>query len=115
MDYLTLNEILECALPQDDVEIPEWGGKVRVRAITSAEMTRCERFATDQRTGKTDGMELQARMVEEGCVEPKLAPGQYKVLLTKEPGILNRIATHIMELSGMGDEDAKEDGDQGEA
>ena len=113
MDYLTLNEILEHALPQEDVEIPEWGGKVRVRAITSAEMTRCERFATNQRTDKIAGMELQARMAEAGCIEPKLAPGQYKALLTKEPGILYRIAQCIMDLSGMGDDE--EDEDQGEA
>lgn len=113
MDYLTLNEILEHALPQDDVEIPEWGGKVKVRALTSAEMTRCERFATNQRTDKTDGMEFQARMVEAGCVEPKLAPGQYKALMGKEPGLLSRIAARIAALSGI--EDEEEDDDQGEA
>lgn len=103
MDYLTLNDIIEHALENTtaDVEMPEWGGMVKVRALSSTEMSRCERQATNPRTEKTDGIELQARMVEVGCVEPKFAPGQYKVLMGKEPGSINRMATRIMELSGI--------------
>ena len=56
-------------------------------------------------------MELQARMVAVGCVEPKFSPGQYKVLMEKAPGPITRIATRIMELSGMSDEEP----DPGEA
>jgi hypothetical protein len=110
--YLSLEEILERALAQDDIEIPEWGGMVRVRAITSGELGRAQRAATNPRNGETDSVKLQALVAEAGLVEPKLTPGQYKALLTKEIGPLSRIGERILELSGL---DNDEDVDQGEA
>ena len=37
MDYLVLSQIMEHALPEADVEIPAWGGRVRVRALSNHE------------------------------------------------------------------------------
>jgi hypothetical protein len=112
--YLSLAEILERALAQDDIEIPEWGGTVRVSAITAAELGRAQRAATNPRNGETDNVKLQALVAERGLVEPKLAPGQYNALLNKEIGPLSKIAERILELSGL-KEDEDLDVDQGEA
>jgi hypothetical protein len=112
MAYLSLAEIVERGLAEDDVEIPEWGGTVRVRAITAAELGRAQRAATNPRNGETNSVKLQACIAERGLVEPKLAPGQYNDLLNKEIGPLTKIAERILELSGLNDD---EDVDQGEA
>lgn len=111
MDYLTLQDIIDHAMPTGDVEVPEWGGKVEVRAITNAELARCQKQSTNTRNGELDGIELNARIAEVGCMQPRFAPGQYKVLMEKEPGPVQRIVERILDLSGTGESEAE----QGEA
>ena len=94
MDYLTLTDIMERTLPTADVDIPEWGGAVQVRAITQAEITRAQRQATD-RNGELIALKLNVLIMEAACVQPKFAPGQYKQLLNKEPGPIARVAAKV--------------------
>ena len=112
MDYLSISDILEHTLPEDDVEVPEWGGTVRVRAVTNAEFARCQRRATG-RNDEINGFKLNVLIVIAGCVEPQLNPGHEIGLMKVEPGPTAHIAEAILDLSGMGDEDA--DDDLGEA
>jgi len=112
MDYLTLSNIIEAALPEDDVELPEWGGMVKVRAITSAELERAKRQAMNRKTGELREVQLTALIVEAGCVQPEFAPGQYKLLMAKPLGPLSKISDRILELSGIIEPEA---GSPGEA
>jgi len=113
MDYLSIADILEHTLPEGDVEVPEWGGTVRVRAVTSAEFARCQRRATG-RNGELNGFKLNALIVIAGCVEPAMNPGLEVGLMKAIPGPLDRISNVILDLSGMGDKEDDDD-DPGEA
>jgi len=100
-------------MPEDDVEVPEWGGVVHVRAISSAELARAQRQATNSR-GVEDGLKAMSLVVVAGCLDPKFVEGRARQLQNKEPGLIHRIGSRILELSGLGDED-EEDDDLGES
>jgi len=104
MAYLSLGDIMEADLPQEEVDVPAWGGTVKVRAITAAELSRAKREATNPRTKEVDNVKLTCLIVEMGCVEPAFAPGQYKALLNRPLGPINRVAERILDLAGIGDE-----------
>lgn len=113
MDYLTLEAILETTLPVDDVELPECGGNVHVRAVTGAEWAKAKRLSTNKRTDALNEIKFATLLVVAGCLEPEFPPASDQQLLRKLPaGVITRIAARIGELSGF-DED--EDDDQGEA
>lgn len=113
MDYLSITDILEHTLPEDDVEVPGWGGTVRVRALTNAEFARCQRHATG-RNDELNGFKLNVLIVIAGCIEPQLNPGHEAGLMKVEPGPTQDIAEAILALSGIGDDEDEED-DLGEA
>ena len=114
MDYLSCAEIMESTLPEADIEIPEWGGTVKVRAITGSECARAKSKATNQRTKDLDEIKFNALLMVAGCVEPEFPPASEEQLMRKiAAGPVARIAARIIELSGLGDQD--EDDDQGEA
>ena len=118
MDFLTIGNIMDAALPRDVVELPEWGGCVEVRAITMAEMARAKRQARDPHTKDIDEIKMMALIVEAGCVQPEIPPGGHKQFMNKEPGPLTRISDRILELSGLAEPDEPEpaeDSKQGEA
>lgn len=99
IDYLTKEAIMATSLPEDDVEVPGWGGKVRVRAITSAELARARRETMVD--GEMDAILTNAAIVVYGCVHPKFPPGYGKVLASrKTPGPIMAISNRILELSG---------------
>lgn len=113
MDYLTLDEILEATMPEDDVELPECKGSVRVRAITGFEWALAKRQATSRKTDVLNEIKFAALLTIAGCIEPEFAPKSEDLLLRKmSAGVITRIAGRIGELSGF-EED--EDDDQGEA
>lgn len=59
MAYLTRNAILQADdLPVEDVEVPEWGGIVRVRGLTGAERDAFEAEIVEQR-GKKISLDMQ--------------------------------------------------------
>jgi len=97
----TLSQILETPLAQGEVEVPEWGGTVKVRAITSAELSRARREATNPRTKDVDSITLACAIVGIGCVEPEFMPGQYKALLNVPFGPIERVSNAILDLTGL--------------
>ncbi len=111
MDFVTLEDVLDRALPGNEVEVPEWGGKVEVRAITSSELDRVQRLAT-ARSGELNGAKANVIMTILGCVEPRFALVHLDKLMRQPPGPFVRISSAIMELSGM---EGEEEEDLGEA
>lgn len=113
MGYLTLDEILEATMPEDDVDLPECKGSVRVRAVTGFEWAKAKRLATNKKTDALNEIKFAALLVVAGCVDPEFPPTSELRMLRQLPaGIITRLAARIGELSGF-DED--EDDDQGEA
>jgi hypothetical protein len=97
-----------------DVEIPEWGGKVRVRALTGTERDKFEQD-TVKRKGKdveTNLQNIRARLVVLATVDEQgnrlFGYHDIEALGKKSAKPLDRLFTVAMELSGIRDEDVEE-------
>jgi hypothetical protein len=81
------------------VPVPKWGVRVGVRAVSKAAQFRIRKAATVK--GKVDEGRMEAMLLAEGIVEPKIPRDQIDRLLEKDMGSVDTILTHIYEMSGM--------------
>lgn len=110
-NYLTFEQILQAKdLAEEDVECPEWGGKVRVRGLSVEEATQVS--ASGGRTiNLADGKQLSMtalRVFQLGCVTPKIDANALESLAKKSMAPVFRIVNRIQELSGMSGDNALE-------
>lgn len=101
---LTAAEILAA----DDIEerwidVPEWKGRVKIRALTLKQMAAAASRATrrNPQTGQDEiNRELAALYtLQEGMVDPKLSPQDAKQVGNKNAGVVSRI---VQAINAMG-------------
>lgn len=104
---LSVEEILTAKdLTDEIVPIPEWGGAVRVRGLTRAEIHQAQKLATlrhntqSQKAGEVDPTRQEMFYVMFGLVEPKFTQTQLVDLTQKSAGAIQRILSAINRLSG---------------
>ena len=98
----------------EEVEVPEWGGLVRVKGLSGTERDQFE-ASVAERKGKKTRMNLaniRARLVQR-CVigeddKPLFKPNDVTALGAKSAAALDRVFEVAMRLSGMRDEDIEE-------
>lgn len=115
MKLLTKTQILEARdLTFEDVDVPEWGGTVRVRALSGWERDRFEDGLMTGR-GKKRQVSMQnarARLAaltiidEEG--QPLFAEADTQALGRKSAAALERVFEVAMRLAGISDGDMEE-------
>jgi len=112
---LTREEILQADdLPVEDVDVPEWGGTVRVRTLSGAERDRFEGSITEQRGKKikVKADNIRAKLVALSVVNEKGQPvfdeGDVRQLGKKSAKALDRVFDVAQRLSGISDEDVEE-------
>jgi hypothetical protein len=115
MPYLTREQILEVKdLQFEDVEVPEWGGTLRVRGLTGIERDRFEETILDQRgkNVKVKMTNLRARLVALSVVDEQgqalFTQNDIGVLGRKSAAALQRVFNVAQRLSGFSDEDLEE-------
>jgi len=95
-------------LKTEDVDVPEWGGTVRVRELTGAERDRLEASVAGENKDFTN---MRARMVAATCVDAggkRLFSDADVVKLGKLSAIaLDRVFWTAMRLSGMSSDDVQ--------
>jgi hypothetical protein len=114
--FLTKSLILQALdLPTKDIEVPEWGGVVRVRSLTGAERDEFETtMVTEKGESRIDKMlNIRARfcqlvMVGEDNVTPLFSKDEVDALSRKSAKVLNRIFDEARVLSGFTEKDVKE-------
>jgi hypothetical protein len=115
MALLTRDAILQAQdLPKELVEVPEWGGEVYVRTLTSAERDSFEQSIVEQK-GKSTKMNLsnlRAKLVALTVVDEngkRLFSDKDAELLGQKSAIaLNRIFDVAQRLSALSQEDVEE-------
>jgi hypothetical protein len=117
MGLLGRDDILRADdLRTEEVDVPEWGGAVRVKALTGAERDRYEAsIAGDRSKGKDKGLRLEnarARMVALCVVDAAgkaiFEPADVPHLGRKSAAALDRVFDVALRLAGMRDEDVEE-------
>lgn len=95
----------------DEVEVPEWGGSVLVRAMTGAERDRLEASAVGNGK-KLNLANFRARMCAASIVDEAgnrlFGEADLVTLGQKSSAALNRVFEVAQRLSGMSDEDVEE-------
>lgn len=115
MALLTRTAILEAQdLTTEDVPVPEWGGEVRIRALTGAERDRIE-SAFLGKGGQFDGKALvnfRAKLVASCAVDeagqPLFGTADVVALGGKSAAALERVSAAAQRLSGLTDGDVEE-------
>lgn len=115
MAYLTRDVILEAEdLLYEDVEVPEWGGTVRVRGMTGAERDAFESEVVEQR-GKKARLNMQnfrAKLVARSVVDEEgkrlFSDKDAHNLGKKSAAALDRVFGVAQRLSGLSDKDVEE-------
>ncbi len=82
---------------EDIIQIPEWGGAIRLKAWGLTERDRVMAMALGA-DGKIDSMKLIHLLVLYGVVEPQLTEA---LIQDKSPAVIDRIATEVMRINGM--------------
>ncbi len=108
MELLTREAILNAFdLPTEEVHVPEWGGKVRVRGLTGAERDKFE-AALMEVQGQNMRIRMQnarALLVVLGVVDEEgnhvFSEKDVKALGEKSAVALERVANAVMRLSGL--------------
>jgi hypothetical protein len=101
-------------LETQDIEVPEWGGTVRLKSLTGAERDRFEASVMrGQGKNTTVNMEnMRAKLVAQSAIgedgKPLFTEEDLKWLGEKSAKALNRLFTAAQQLSGLSDTDVKE-------
>lgn len=97
---LTLEQVLEAPdLEEREVEVPEWGGSVKIRSFSKAAQQDLRRKAMVKNELDTDRLEML--MFIHGVVEPQFTEEHYEALRQKSAGAIDRVLRAILELSGL--------------
>ena len=115
MNYLSRDAILNVVdLDYEDVQVPEWGGTVRVRGLTGSERDKYE-ASVMQRKGKRYELvmaDARAKLVALTVVDEEgnrlFSDSDVKALGQKNAAPLNRIFSTSQRLSGLSNEDIEE-------
>jgi hypothetical protein len=87
------------------VDVPQWGGAVRIRTFSKRQATDMSKRATvkDRHTGKesVDNDRLEALLFAEGIIEPKFTVDDYEQLQEKSAVAISVILRAIMDASGL--------------
>ncbi len=107
--YLSVESILSAEdFQYADVEIPEWGGTVRVRSLSGG-----QRSVITQKVQARETDDLEELLVVMACVNEdgnRIFTNQdIPALKKKSNAAISRIAKKVMEVSGIGAEQAAVD------
>lgn len=102
-------------LPAEDVDVPEWGGIVRVRGLTGAERDKFEAsFMSGDKMDSAAGLAMYRARLAAACIvddEGKKmfrSDAEVKRLGAKSARALSRVVDVASRLSGLTESDAEE-------
>lgn len=100
LPILTVEAILAAPDTQTDVvPVPEWGGAVKVIGLTKRQQVDIRREALVD--GEVDPEKVQQGIWREGVIEPRFAADTLGALFDKNAGVVDRVLSRILALSGM--------------
>jgi hypothetical protein len=115
MPLLKRDEILKASdLTFEDVDVPEWGGVVRVRALSGAERDRFEQSCVVQQGKKTkmNMNNIRAKLCALTLVDEAglriFSDLDVEALGAKSAAALDRVFDVAQRLSGISDDDLEE-------
>ena len=112
--FLTKEQVLSAKdIEEVTVDVPEWGGKVKVKALRGIERDRLENFVQGRRSNGTINIEgVKVLLISMSMVDDKgerMFTEKDTIALNAKSGrALDRVFTAAQKLSGLSDEDVEE-------
>lgn len=102
-DYLSADELRARPAPdtETDVEVPEWGGKIRVKALSRGAVYEIRRQATNPDTGVISEEVADALVIVAGVIEPEFSEDDTEWLLSQPVGTTQPILEAILRTSRL--------------
>jgi hypothetical protein len=94
--YISLTNLEAQDLDERGMDVPEWGGKIKIRAKQTASATR---FAPKRRGRDNCEERMQLLLFITGVVEPKFSEGTRGSLAQQSSGVFDRVLTEIDNVS----------------
>lgn len=112
MSFLSRENILEANdVPTEDVEVPEWGGTVRVQAMTGTERDKFEASMVGK-GNKPNLANFRAKLAAACMVDENgdrlFSESDVNALGKKSAAALDRVATAAQRISALSAEDVDE-------
>lgn len=106
MGRLTIEQILAAPIAEREVQIPEWGGTVLLRALTARQR---QELVTQATSGDTvDGEFLGLLILQASLVDPVLTLDQTRTLSDRSATAMDRLALVLADLAGLGEDRRRE-------
>ncbi len=107
MAHLTVEDLgKEIQFAEEDVDLPELGGTVRVRQLSTGRRARLRKGIVNGAGDITDLGEFEIRMFVAGLCDPKVTKEQALIWKEQWPGSMwDRV---ILAITKLGDTDAEE-------
>jgi len=106
---LTVADILAAVdVGETLVDVPEWGGTVKVKGLTKKEQQQLRKQATDPLTGQMDADKLEIFMLAHCLAEPAITVEQAEQLANKSAAAFDRVLMAIMDVAGLSPEVQKQ-------
>lgn len=103
MSLLTRDAILKARdISTKDVEVPEWGGTVRVRQMTVAERDEFAKRAKDDANAESTGMWIVLRLVVDESGVPLFRPEDVEELKKRSFKAFDRLTDAVLSVNGVG-------------
>lgn len=117
ISFLSRAQILEAKdIAEDTVAVPEWGGSVKVRALTGAERDQYEaQFVRFDRKGNRQApsfQDIRAKLVAMSCIDEQgqrlFTDADIVQLSRKSAAALQRVFEACQRLSGLTEQDVED-------
>lgn len=99
-------------LPFEDVDVPEWGGKVRVASMTAGERDRFEQMIVDKKSGTIKLENIRAILAAHVIIDEngdRLFTDKDLVTLSKKSArAIGRVFEAAQRLNAFSDDDVEE-------
>ncbi len=93
-------------LPTEIVHVEEWGGDIKIKALTLKQRNHAHSLAT--RNGQIDSSRVTSLLFCYGVIEPIFSDIDADELLNKNVGVIDGIVGRILKLSALTKEAADE-------
>lgn len=102
MGILSVEDIIAADdLGEAEIEMPEWGGSIKIRGLGYGEFVTLRESA--QVGGQQDERIYGRLLLVAAFVDPVLDEDQADALFNKSSAAVDKITTEIVRLSGIGD------------
>lgn len=116
MEFLSKDQILQVSdLPEEEVDVPEWGGKVLIRGLTGAERDAFEEsvMVTRGNSRELNLRNFRAKLVARSIVDPNTKERMFSdteihLLGQKSARALQRVFEAALRLNGMTEQSVNE-------